>query len=164
MHAHRRRSGLVVALVLAGAACSSSSSSSSATTSATTSAANVTTTAAGATTTAGATTAYQLLDANAAAKLVKNPPKGMLILDVRTPAEFAAGHLLSAVVLDIQDPAFNDAVARLDPQRPYLVYCSTGVRSAQAVAYLKQQHFTVVYELKGGITAWLAAGQVTVPG
>lgn len=57
-----------------------------------------------------------------------------VVVDVRTPAEFAEGHLKGAVNLDIQDPAFTQEVAALDADVPYAVYCRSGNRSAAAAA------------------------------
>jgi phage shock protein E len=80
------------------------------------------------------------------------------ILDVRTPEEFAAGHLDGAVNIDIYDPGFEDAIAALDPAGVYVLYCRTGNRSAAAADLMRQLSFTAVYEIQGGIVAWDAAG------
>ena len=84
---------------------------------------------------------------------------GTTILDVRTPPEYAAGHLAGAVNLDVQGSAFAEAVGRLDPSASYAVYCHSGNRSAVAVAYLADHGFRHVVELQGGIVAWQAAGR-----
>jgi rhodanese-related sulfurtransferase len=77
---------------------------------------------------------------------------GAVVVDVRTPAEFAAGHLDGAVNIDVQDaPGFAAAVGGLDPAATYVVYCRTGNRSAQAVARMTDLGFTVVDA--GGLTA-----------
>lgn len=54
------------------------------------------------------------------------------VVDVRTPQEFAAGHLTEAVNLDIGSASFDRDVAALDPARTYVVYCRSGNRSAAA--------------------------------
>ncbi|HEX4984191.1 MAG TPA: rhodanese-like domain-containing protein [Ilumatobacteraceae bacterium] len=107
---------------------------------------------------------YQLLTPAAADELLRDPPDGLVVLDVRTPEEFAAGHIAGAVDLDLQGDAFETGVAALDPRSPYFVYCHSGNRSAQAVAYLRQQGFDSIYELEGGIGAWQAAGLAVVEG
>lgn len=84
---------------------------------------------------------------------------GSTLIDVRTPAEFASGHLAGAVNIDVQGPGFADAVAGLDPAGHYAVYCHSGNRSAVAVSYLREHGFGSVAELAGGITAWQAAGR-----
>jgi rhodanese-related sulfurtransferase len=84
---------------------------------------------------------------------------GTTLIDVRTPAEYAAGHLAGAVNIDVQGSTFANAVAELDPSKSYAVYCHSGNRSAVAVSYLADRGFTHVAELAGGISAWQAAGQ-----
>lgn len=76
------------------------------------------------------------------------------ILDVRTPAEFAQGHIAGATVIDWNDPSFSSQVATLDKSKQYLVYCHSGNRSAKAVAAMRGMGFTNLTELSGGITAW----------
>ncbi len=80
------------------------------------------------------------------------------ILDVRTPAEFAEGHIAGATVVDWNDPSFSSQVAELDKSKRYLVYCRSGNRSAQAVATMREMGFTDITELHGGVIAWEAAG------
>jgi rhodanese-related sulfurtransferase len=106
----------------------------------------------GASTTAVATVGSEEFAA-AAAK-----PDTMLI-DVRTPAEFAAGHLDGAVNIDVQGSSFADAVAELDPSKSYAVYCHSGNRSAVATSYMAAHGFKNLVELAGGITAWQADGK-----
>jgi rhodanese-related sulfurtransferase len=96
-----------------------------------------------------------------AVKVLADPPAGLVVLDVRTPAEFAAGHLAEAIDIDINDPSFAAGIAALDPNATYFVYCRTGHRSAAAVAHMQQLGFKSIYELDGGITAWQSAGLPT---
>ena len=70
-----------------------------------------------------------------------------IILDVRTPEEFAAGHLDGAVLVDIKDSSFDAKIAALDPSVPYVVYCRSGNRSAQAVERMKAVGFTDLADL-----------------
>ena len=60
-----------------------------------------------------------------------------IIIDVRTPEEFAAGHLEGAVLIDIKDVSFDSKIAALDPDASYIVYCRSGNRSAQAVERMR---------------------------
>ena len=149
---------LLALAVISGVGCGSSTTSTSTTKPPATSGAA----AGAATSAASATGASQLLEAGAASTFLAAPPAGLSILDVRTPAEFAAGHLPSAIDVDLQGADWAAKVAALDPSKPYFVYCHSGNRSAQAVAYLHQHGFTTLYELRGGITAWTAAGLPTV--
>lgn len=55
-----------------------------------------------------------------------------VVIDVRTPEEFAAGHIEGAQLLDIRSPEFAAGVAQLDADQEYVVYCRSGNRSATA--------------------------------
>lgn len=59
------------------------------------------------------------------------------IIDVRTPAEFADGHVEGAVNIDVSAPGFDQAVGALDTSGSYLVYCRSGNRSAQAAERMR---------------------------
>lgn len=82
-----------------------------------------------------------------------------VIVDVRTPAEYVNGHLEGAVNIDFQSPSFDEAVAELDPETDYVVYCQTGNRSAQAVSAMAAADLTV--HDAGGIDA--AANATSLP-
>jgi rhodanese-related sulfurtransferase len=105
---------------------------------------------------------HELLAPAAAEALLQDPPSGLVVLDVRTPAEFAAGHISGAIDLDLSGATFQADVSKLDPGTPYFVYCHSGNRSAQAVAFMQQHGFRSIYELQGGITAWQSAGMTVV--
>jgi thioredoxin len=79
------------------------------------------------------------------------------LLDVRTPEEYAKGHLAHALNWNWTDGEFKQKVADLDPAKPVFVYCLSGGRSAQAADLLRSNGFQQVYELKGGIMKWNAA-------
>jgi len=64
-------------------------------------------------------------------------PSGQMLIDVRTPAEFAEGHLDGAVNLPVELPTFPDQVAMLDPDMEYLVYCRTGRRAGIAIDHME---------------------------
>ena len=100
------------------------------------------------------------LDAAGFAAALKVP--GTVLLDVRTPAEFASGHLPGAINLDFEAADFATAAAALDPGKTYALYCRSGNRSGQAMAQLRTAGFTSLYHLGGGIGAWTAAGGDTV--
>lgn len=88
-----------------------------------------------------------------------------VILDVRTAGEFAAGHLPGAVNADVESPDFTTALAGLDKDATYAVYCHSGRRSGIALQQMKTSGFADAYDLAGGIAAWTAAGGqvVTAP-
>lgn len=81
-----------------------------------------------------------------------------VIVDVRTPEEFAQGHIEDAVNIDVEDASFAPAIADLDPGVTYLVYCRTGNRSATAVAQMRSAGLTDVIDVEGGVVSWTEAG------
>ncbi|MBN8249190.1 MAG: rhodanese-like domain-containing protein [Verrucomicrobia bacterium] len=83
----------------------------------------------------------------------------VVVLDVRTPAEFEGGHLPKAVLLDYRAPDFTNKVARLDRSKTYLVHCAGGVRSSKACVSMISLGFTNVVNLEGGLGAWQEAGK-----
>jgi rhodanese-related sulfurtransferase len=82
-----------------------------------------------------------------------------VVLDVRTPDEFAAGHIPGATNIDINSPEFEKKIAQLDKKRTYLVHCAAGGRSARACGKLSKLNFTDCYNLLGGMHAWEKAGK-----
>jgi Rhodanese-related sulfurtransferase len=65
-----------------------------------------------------------------------------VIIDVRTPGEFASGHLEGAVNIDIQSPDFAAQVMELDKDGEYFIYCRSGNRSGQAISQMDKMGFT----------------------
>jgi len=98
------------------------------------------------------------ISVEAAASITENPPDDLVVLDVRTPEEFAEGHLEGAVLVDFYDPDFADQLAALDTEVPYLVYCRSGNRSGQALSVMDQLGFASAVDIDGGIVAWSDAG------
>ena len=83
----------------------------------------------------------------------------VVIIDVRTAGELASlGYIEGAEHLDIKDRDFKDKIEAMDKDKEYYVYCHAGGRSASAKKIMDNLGFTKVYDLKGGISAWLAAG------
>ena len=64
-----------------------------------------------------------------------------VIIDVRTPAEYAEGHLDGAMNIDVSSPGFADTIAELPVDGEYLVYCRSGNRSAQAASIMRDRGF-----------------------
>ena len=83
---------------------------------------------------------------------------GTQVVDVRTPAEYAAGHLDGAVNIDVEASGFGSQIAALDTAATYAVYCRSGNRSKTATKQMADAGITTIYELDGGINAWAAAG------
>ncbi|NCD17043.1 MAG: rhodanese-like domain-containing protein [Actinobacteria bacterium] len=75
------------------------------------------------------------------------------ILDVRTPQEFAEGHIAGTVNVDVSSPDFAQQVSELDPEGTYAVYCRSGNRSRTAMAAMQDAGLSDVFGLEGGIGA-----------
>ena len=104
------------------------------------------------------TKAYKDADVTQFEKLRASEPKPV-VLDVRTPEEFAAGHIPGSILLDFRSPKFADEIAKLPRDKPYLVHCAVGGRSAKACEKMSQIGFTNLVNLKGGFQAWQAEGK-----
>jgi rhodanese-related sulfurtransferase len=83
---------------------------------------------------------------------------GVVILDVRTPAEFAEGYIEGARLIDFQSGNFENEIATLDKNATYAVYCRSGNRSGQAVKVMQDAGFTNVFNMNGGVIDWANAG------
>lgn len=66
---------------------------------------------------------------------------GAKLIDVRTPEEFAAGHLRGAVNIDLSGPDFDERVGALDKTSSYVVYCASGNRAGTAIEAMRGQGF-----------------------
>jgi phage shock protein E len=64
------------------------------------------------------------------------------VIDVRTPQEFATGHLQGALNIDIEAPTFADQVGRLDKAKNYFIYCHSGNRAGQAITDMSRDGFS----------------------
>jgi thioredoxin 1 len=93
------------------------------------------------------------LTATAFAEKIKELPSS-IILDVRTPEEFASGHLANAQNTPLGSSAFDQQIASLDPSQPIFVYCLSGGRSSAAAGKLRAAGFKEVYEMEGGLMKW----------
>ncbi len=82
---------------------------------------------------------------------------GAIVLDVRTPEEYAKGHLNNAKNINWKESNFTTEIERVDKTKPVFVYCLSGGRSAAAAAKMRELGFKEVYELEGGIMKWRAA-------
>lgn len=82
----------------------------------------------------------------------------LVLLDVRTPGEFAAGHLPGAVLLDIHAEGFEARLAQLDRSPTYLVYCRTQNRSGRAAETMRRLGFGQVTVMVGGFAEWAKRG------
>ncbi len=112
----------------------------------------------------GTAAGLRVVDAQTAADIIANPPADLVILDVRTPEEFAEGHIEGAVMLDFYRDDFADELAKLDPGVPYVLYCRSGNRSGQTRSMMEGLGFADVADVDGGIGGWLSAGLPLITG
>ena len=96
------------------------------------------------------------LDVDGFASNIKNP--GVVVLDVRTPGEFATGHIENAINIDVEGMTFDSEIAKLDKNVEYAVYCRSGRRSVVATEKMAEAGFTKLTNLKDGVISWQGAG------
>ena len=101
--------------------------------------------------------AAKLVNPAEAEKLITD--KKVTVLDVRTPEEFASGHIAGAINVNVNGKDFQDKVEKLDKSKPYLVHCAVGMRSAKACKKMNELQFKTLYDLQGGLTAWKKDGK-----
>jgi rhodanese-related sulfurtransferase len=80
------------------------------------------------------------------------------LVDVRTPEEFKEGYIENAQNIDYNSPTFDTDVEKLDKNKPVILYCKSGGRSAKCAKKLQDAGFVKIYDLDGGISKWLHEG------
>jgi rhodanese-related sulfurtransferase len=78
----------------------------------------------------------------------------VIILDVRTPEEFASGHIEGAINIDFNSGDFENEITRLNPSETYAIYCRSGSRSGKAASIMHLAGFHDVSNLSGGVIDW----------
>ena len=88
-----------------------------------------------------------------------DPPAGALVLDVRTPEEFAGGHIESAV--NIPHDELDARLGELGEEttRPIVVHCESGRRAAKAEAVLADAGYSSILHLEGDMKGWRSEGR-----
>lgn len=76
------------------------------------------------------------------------------LLDVRTPEETAQGMIDRPLQIDYRGDRFEAGLSRLVKDQKFIVYCRSGVRSANTCEKMKEMGFKEVYNLKGGYQAY----------
>lgn len=102
----------------------------------------------------------QTIDAKTFQNLIDTLPDEVVV-DVRTSPELVGGVIPQAIHMDYNGPDFEKQIDKLDKNKPVLVYCATGGRSAGAGELLLEKGFKKVYNLDGGLNGWRAAGYST---
>jgi len=94
--------------------------------------------------------AFSLIEDN-----LNNP--NFVIIDVRTPQEFAEERIEGAINLDFYADTFKDELNKLDKTKTYVIYCRSGGRSGNALTLMQELGFNEVYNVQGGIINWKSA-------
>ena len=87
---------------------------------------------------------------------IKSTPNAV-ILDVRTPEEFAEGHLENAINMNWNDQNFKSEISKIKFSDTIFIYCLSGGRSSTAANFLRTSGYQLVYEMSGGIMKWRGA-------
>ncbi len=98
---------------------------------------------------------FERIDATTALELIEN--EDALVVDIRDPGSYAAGHIRGARRLD--NATVADFIAQTDTAQPVIVCCYHGNSSQGAARFLASQGFTRCYSLDGGFNGWRLAGQ-----
>jgi len=93
------------------------------------------------------------VDATSAAALMAEHPE-MIVLDVRTPDEFADGGINGAINIDFFDDDFEQKLSQLDRSSAYLIHCRSGGRSEHSLEILAKLGFQDIVHLDGGYDDW----------
>ena len=80
--------------------------------------------------------------------------KKNVLLDVRTPEEFAAGHVPGAVNIDVKNPNFEEEIQKLDTKKNYFIYCKSGVRAKLATEKMQEKGFKNAKNFKDGMSTY----------
>lgn len=81
----------------------------------------------------------------------------LVVLDVRSPAEFAAGHVPGA--MNIPHDRIGEHLAEVPRDKDVVLYCQSGRRAGIAAQVLAEQGYTRLFHLEGDIAAWKAQGR-----
>ncbi|WP_291100995.1 MULTISPECIES: rhodanese-like domain-containing protein [unclassified Empedobacter] len=77
-----------------------------------------------------------------------------VLLDVRTPEEFAEGHVPGAVNIDVKNPNFEEEIQKLDTKKNYFIYCKSGVRAKLATEKMQEKGFKNAKNFKDGMSTY----------
>ncbi len=86
---------------------------------------------------------------------------GAQLIDVRTPEEFAKGHIEGARNIDWLGSDFMAQAAKLDKTKPVLLYCAAGGRSEEALEAMKMAGYSKAMDMSSGFNGWKKAGLPT---
>lgn len=105
---------------------------------------------------------YEITTQQLSELLTAESSENFVLLDVREPWEFEVAHVQGSTLIpmgDVPSRAFNE----LDPNARIVTLCHHGVRSMNVAVWLRNQGFESAQSLRGGIDAWSAEVDPTVP-
>lgn len=88
-------------------------------------------------------------------------PADVVVIDVRSPEEFATGHLENALNFNVESSEFDSQIATLDKSKTYALYCRSGRRSAAAAAKMADAGFTTIVNATAGFDELAQSGAKT---
>ena len=100
----------------------------------------------------------ETVDAARFAEIIDEAANDLVILDLRTPDEFNAGHIAGAVNIDYYETSFISNLDALDKGVTYAIYCRSGNRSDDTRGIMQGLGFTNISELGNGVVTWYEAG------
>ena len=104
------------------------------------------------------TQTIDLVSPSEAAAIIDDASDDLVILDIRTPEEYQAARIEGAIMVDFYAADFTDQLGELDKDVPYVMYCNSGNRSADAAKTMEDLGFAEVHEIDGGIQNWYQQG------
>ena len=84
------------------------------------------------------------------------------LVDVRTSKEYDEIRIANAQNIDFSSPTFEDDISKLDKEKPVILYCKGGTRSAKCAKKLKNAGFEKIYDLEGGISKWKHSDKIKI--
>lgn len=84
------------------------------------------------------------------------------LVDVRTPKEHNEIRIANSQNIDFQSPTFDEDITKLDKNKPVILYCRSGGRSAKCAKKLKDAGFEKIYDLEGGISKWKHSDKIKI--
>lgn len=84
----------------------------------------------------------------------KEQSKNQTIVDIRTPQEFAQGHIEGAININYFDKSFLEQVSKFDKNKSIYIYCRSGNRTSSASKKMQDLGFEEIIDLQGGIMNW----------
>ena len=101
---------------------------------------------------------YKSVDPGAAANMIDENEE-VVVLDIRTPEEYAEGHIEGSVNIDFKAKDFGERIVKLDRDTTYIVHCRSGARSTASLASFRKLSFPNIYHLDVGMNGWVDAGK-----